>query len=147
MGQNEANVAILKRLREMLVRQREKFDAYLRLLERQKDAITDGDTGKLLAQMEMERSIIAEVKSLRKIIGPLQSLYQAAYPGTESTVPRLKETLVTMGQTIAAHNVRNRQLLRDRMAELRQEITALHAWPRTGPQFAEVSPNLIDITT
>jgi hypothetical protein len=147
MSQNEQNIAILKRLREMLARQRDKFDAYLRLLERQKDAIADGDTGKLLAQVEMERSIIAEVKSLRKVIAPLEALYQAAYPGTESTVPRLKATLETMGHTIEAHNARNRQMLRDRMEELRQEITTLRAWPRTGTQFAEVSPNLIDITT
>jgi lipoate synthase len=147
MSQNEQNVAILKRLREMLVRQREKFDAYLRLLERQKDAIAEGDTGKLLAQVEMEREIIAEVKSLRKVIAPLETLYQAAYPGTENTVPRLKATLETMSRAIAAHNARNRQMLRDRMEELRHEITALRAWPRTGPQFADVSPNLIDITT
>jgi hypothetical protein len=148
MSQNEQNVALLRRLREMLVRQREKFDAYLRLLERQKDAIAQGDSGKLLAQVEMERSIIAEVKSLRRVIAPLESLYQAAYPGTESTVPRLRATLETMGRTIEAHNARNRQMLRDRMEELRQEITALRAWPRrAGAQFAEVSPNLIDITT
>jgi hypothetical protein len=147
VSNKEQNVAILTRLREMLARQRDKFEAYLRLLERQKDAIAGGDTGKLLEQVEMERSIIAEVKSLRKVIAPLETLYQAAYPGTENTVPRLKATLETMGQAIAAHNARNRQMLRARMEELRQEITALRAWPRTAPQFTDVSPNLIDITT
>jgi len=147
MSQNEKNVAILKRLREMLARQRDRFDAYLRLLERQKDAIDERDTGKLLDQVEMERSIIAEVKSLRKVIAPLEALYQAAYPGTENTVPRLQATLDVMAQTIAAHNARNRQMLRDRMQELRQEINALHAWPRATPQFSAVSPNLVDITT
>jgi hypothetical protein len=147
MGQSEQNVAILRRLREMLVRQREKFDAYLRLLEQQSDSIAEGDTGKLLAQVEMEQSIIAELGSLRKVIAPLESLYKAAYPGTESTVPRLKATLETMGQAIAAHNARNRKMLRVRMEELRQEITTLRTWPRAGSPFAEISPNLIDITT
>jgi hypothetical protein len=146
MSGSDDNVAILTRLRAMLVRQREKFDAYLRLLERQREAIDGGDTGKLLAQVEMEREIIAEVNSLQKVIAPLETLYNAAYPGTELTVPRLKATLESMGRTIAAHNVRNRQLLRDRMDELRQEITALRAWPRTPSAFADVSPNLIDIT-
>ncbi len=147
MSENEQNVAILRRLREMLARQRDRFDAYLRLLERQKNAIDERDTGRLLEQVEMERSIIAEVKSLRKVIAPLEALYQAAYPGTEDTVPQLQATLDTMGKTIAAHNARNRQMLRDRMQELRQEINALHAWPKTAPQFSTVSPNLVDITT
>ncbi len=84
----EKNVAVLKRLRAMLARQREKFDAYLRLLECEGEAIENGDSEKLLAQVEMEKSIIAEIFTLKRVIAPLESLYQAAYPaGTEIDDP------------------------------------------------------------
>jgi hypothetical protein len=148
MDRIEQNVADLKRLREMLARQREKFGAYLHLLECEDDSIEKGDAEKLLAQVEMEQSIIAEIFSLKKVIAPLEALYQAAYPqGTEATIPRLKSTLETMGAEILAHNGRNRQRLRERMDDMRREISSLRAWPRTASPFAGVTPGLIDITT
>ena len=66
---------------------------------------------------------------------------------TESTVPRLKSTLDAMAQQVIAHNASNRHLLKARMNDLRQEISSLRAWPKTGSPFAEAVPSLIDITT
>jgi hypothetical protein len=143
----EQRIAILTRLRDMLQRQREKFGAYLALLEQEELSIKQGDAEKLLAQVEMEQSIIAEIFTLKKVIAPLETLYQAAYPGAESTIPLLKKTLESMGTRIIAHNARNRQLLSRRMEDLRAEITSLRAWPHAGSPFVEVVPNLVDITT
>jgi hypothetical protein len=144
----EHNVAVLKRLRDMLTRQREKFGSYLHLLECESESIQAGDSEKLLAQVEMEQAIIAEIFSVKKVIAPLEALYQAAYPGgSEATIPRLKSTLEAMGSEILAHNGRNRQRLRERMNDMRREITSLRAWPRSASPFAEVTPGLIDITT
>jgi hypothetical protein len=145
MNTTEEKIAILKRLRDMLVRQRGRFQQYLDLLEREKDSIAKGDAETLLAQVEMEQSIIAEIFTLRKVIAPLEALYQAAYPGTEDTVPRLKSALASMGTEIAARNAHNRRMLKDRMDDLRAEIGALRTWPRTA--FAAPAPSIIDITT
>jgi flagellar biosynthesis/type III secretory pathway chaperone len=148
MGTIEQNVAVLKRLRDMLARQREKFGSYLHLLECEGEAIEKGDSEKLLAQVEMEQSIIAEIFALKRVIAPLESLYQASYPaGTEATVPRLQSMLETMGAEILARNGRNKQKLRERMEEMRREITSLRTWPKTASPYAEVTPGLIDITT
>jgi len=145
----EHNVAVLKKLRDMLARQREKFGAYLQLLECEGQSIELGDTEKLLAQVEMEKSLIADIFTLRKVIAPLEAIYQSAYPaGTESTVPRLNSTLDAMGTEIISRNAKNRQRLRERMEELRLEITSLRAWPRAASSFAAAAaPGLIDITT
>jgi hypothetical protein len=147
MDQTSQKIAILKRLREMLQRQREKFQAYLTLLEQQESSIRNDEPEKLLAQAEMEQSIIAEIFTLKKVIEPLETLYQAAYPLTESTVPRLKATLETMAQQVFAHNASNRHLLKTRMNDLRQEISSLRSWPKSVSPFAEVVPSLVDITT
>jgi hypothetical protein len=147
MEQSDQKVAVLKRLREMLVRQREKFSSYLQLLEKEEESIRRGDSDRLIAQVELERSIIADIFTLKKVITPLETLYQAAYPETESTIPRLKATLEAMSSEVVAHNARNRALLRDRMEELRKEIGSLRAWPRDGASFAEVVPRMVDITT
>jgi hypothetical protein len=148
MGTIEQNVAVLKRLRDMLARQREKFGAYLHLLECEGEAIEKGDSEKLLAQVEMEQSIIAEIFTLKKVIVPLESLYEAAYPaGSETTIPRLKSVVEAMGAEVLAHNRAHRQKLKERMEEMRRVITSLRAWPKAASPYAEVTPGLIDITT
>jgi len=143
----EQKVALLKRLREMLQRQREKFQGYLVLLEQEESSINRGDADMLLAQVEMEKSIIADIFSLTKVIGPLETLYQTAYPQMEQTVPRLKATLEKMSEQVIAHNAKNRALLRARMDELRLEIASLRTWPRSTSSFSPVAPGLVDITT
>jgi flagellar biosynthesis/type III secretory pathway chaperone len=144
----EHNVAVLKRLREMLARQRQKLGDYLQLLECEGDSIERGDTERLLAQVGMEKSLIADLFTLKKVIEPLEGLYQAAYPaGSEESVPKLQNLLEDMGTEIIVRNARNRQRLRERMEELRAEIAGLRAWPKAASPFAPVSPNLIDITT
>jgi len=144
----EGNVAVLKRLREMLARQREKLGEYLRLLECEGDSIDRGDAARLLEQVSVEKSLIADIFTLKKVIEPLQSLYQACYPtGSENTVPRLQQALETMGTEIMVRNARNRQRLRERMEELRGEITSLRAWPRAASPFTPAAPSLIDIST
>ena len=143
----EQKVALLKRLREMLQRQREKFQGYLVLLEQEESSIAKGDADTLLTQVEMEKSIIADIFALKKVIEPLETLYQAAYPRTEQTVPRLKATLEKMSEQVIAHNEKNRALLRARMDDLRLEIASLRAWPRVSSGFAQPTPGLVDITT
>ncbi|HVO40486.1 MAG TPA: flagellar export chaperone FlgN [Spirochaetia bacterium] len=141
----EQKVAILKRLREMLRQQREKLQGYLRLLEQEEKSIHRGDAESLLAQVEMEKSIIADIFALKKVIQPLESLYQSAYPRAEETVPKLRATLEKMGEQVIAHNAKNRALLRDRMEELRVEIASLRSWPKS--TFREAAPRLVDIST
>ena len=45
-----------------------------------------------------------------------------------------------MGAEILAHNRKNRQLLKQRMEEMRREITSLRTWPKAASPYAEVVP-------
>jgi len=131
----------------MLLRQRERFQSYLAILEQQERDIAAGDAEKLLSHVELEQSVIADIFTLRKVIAPLQELYQAAYPEPEQTIPPLSRTLEKMGTQVIERNARNKALLKRSMELLRQEIGSLRAWPRAGSPFAEVVPSLVDITT
>jgi hypothetical protein len=142
------NEAVVKRLREMLLRQREKFRLYLLLLEREEISIREGDAEKLRAQAELESSIIAEIHSLRKVISPLEDLHHAAYPGGTGAVPDLQVSLDRLKEQVMARNLRNRALLKERMEDLRLEISGLRSRPRIGAVFAAAAePRLVDITT
>jgi len=54
MNETSQKIAILKRLREMLMRQREKCQADLALLEHEETSIRNGEPETLLLQAEME---------------------------------------------------------------------------------------------
>jgi flagellar biosynthesis/type III secretory pathway chaperone len=145
--ETDRRTSILKRLREMLLRQREKFQSYLELLEQEHASITEGDVESLQVQVELERTVIAEIRNLGRVIRPLEDLYQIAYPEREDTVPALKAVLEKMGAQVKERNTRNKAALKEKMDELRREISGLRAWPRAASPYAEVTPSLVDITT
>ena len=148
MDTTERNAAVLVRLREMLVRQRRKFASYLDVLEREEEAIREGDADRIAAFVELEGAVIADISTLKKVIDPLEDLYQAAWPGREPAVTELKATLERMSAEVIEKNAANRALLRRKMDEMRQEIASLRRWPRPPSALAAAAaPNLVDIMT
>jgi hypothetical protein len=148
MDATDANAAVLVRLRGMLVRQRGKLASYLRLLEREEEAIRGGDADRLAACVELEGAVIADLFTLKKVIDPLEDIYRAAWPAREASVSDLKATLDRMSAEVIEKNTANRALLRAKMDELRREIASLRRWPRRPPAFAAAeAPTLVDIVT
>lgn len=148
MDATDGDVAVLDRLREMLVRQRAKFASYLDVLEREEEAIRAGDADRLASCVELEASVIADLYALKKVIDPLQDLYHAAWPEREPSVTELKATLERMSAEVIERNAANRALLRRTMDEMRAEIASLGRWPRPRSAFAAAeAPSLVDIMT
>jgi hypothetical protein len=133
----EQRVAILRRFRELLIQQRDRFRSYLEALDSQQAVIESGDADALLAHVELEERIVADIFSIQKVIDPLDKMYRALVPaagggpqpqGAEE-VSGLKAALENLKVEAAARSVRNRDLLLKRMTEIRTEITALRDNP------------------
>jgi len=135
-------VTVLKRFKELLKAQRDRFSAYLDTLDRQKDVIERGSADDLLHHVELEEKIVADIFSIQKVIDPLEKLYQSAK--TESPpkgkplaakqsdgeeVISLKQALDGLKAEAVVRSERNRELLTKRMAELRSEIKTLRSNP------------------
>lgn len=125
----QRRVAILKRFREMLSKQRDRFRDYLDVLDKQKDTIVAGDTDKLVAQVEIEEAIVSDIFAIQKVIDPLENLYREARGGAEGEIPDLKANLEELKTEVAARSERNRSLLKAHMEELRTEIQKLRNNP------------------
>ncbi len=122
-------VAVLKRFRELLVQQRDKFRDYLTVLDKQKDVIEKGDADALSAHVEIEEGIVSEILAIQKVVDPLESLYRNVYPEREAEVPRLKQALEELKTEAVARSKRNRELLSKRMDDVRSEIRSLRGNP------------------
>jgi len=79
-------VAILKRFRELLCQQRDRFRQYLTVLDKQKDVIENGDTDQLMAHVELEEQIVGDIFAIQKVIDPLEAMYQAAFPAGNTAI-------------------------------------------------------------
>jgi len=142
-------VAVLKRFRELLSRQRDKFRNYLELLDRQRTDIETGDVDALVAHVEVEQGIVAEIFAVQKVIDPLEDMYRAAYAGAEPEgVPELRTTLVELRDEVAARNAENRALLHQRMDMLRHEIMSVNNpyAKRRSVYAGQPEPRSLDIT-
>jgi hypothetical protein len=144
-------VALLRRFRELLLRQKERFQSYLSALEKQQAVIESGSAEELLSHVELEGQIVADIFSIQKVIDPLEDMYQAAIPFSPADdVPALKSALENLKNQVTTQSAHNRDLLSSRMAEIRAEITSLRNNPFASQARSmyqnSVSASLVDIS-
>jgi hypothetical protein len=144
-------VALLRRFRELLIRQKERFQGYLAALEKQQAVIESGSAEELLAHVELEEQIVADIFSIQKVIDPLEDMYQAAIPVSPADdVPALKSALENLRNQAAIRFAQNKDLLSSRMAQMRAEIKSLRDNPFVNQVRSmyqnSVSASLVDIS-
>ena len=163
-------VAVIKRFRELLQTQRDRFQTYLNTLDKQKEVIQKGTTDDLLRHVELEEKIVADIFSIQKVIDPLEKMYQSTRLNSvpmeksvkgragsgesksgkiksgEDEVFSLKEALDGLKAEAIIRSERNRELLSKRMAELSSEIKSLKRNSYTRRKFDNgPTPSLIDL--
>jgi len=163
-------VAIIRRFKELLKAQRDRFNAYLNALDKQKDVIEQGTTDDLLRHVELEEKIVEDIFSIQKVIDPLEKMYQSIRVENpigsglntggsksgglksgerqtgEEEVSSLREALDGLRAEAVIRSGRNRDLLSKRMAELRSEIKSLRSKGYAIRKFdSGPEPSLVDL--
>jgi len=161
-------VAVIKRFKELLTAQRDRFRAYLDALDKQKEVIEKGSADDLLLHVELEEKIVEDIYSIQKVIDPLEELYHSIAPEiahehsptgaglkagethagekSEEEVSGLKKALESLKNEAVVRSGVNRELLAKRMTELRSEIKSLRGslYARR-PRDTATVPTQIDI--
>ncbi len=143
--------AVLRRLREHFLAQRNRFQDYLSLLDEEKDSIERGDGRLLERQVEMESTIVGEIYAFQKVIDPLEQLYSelvvpSSVPEAEEDIPALRDSLSKLRDKVLLSNERNQQLLKERMTEIQGSIEQIRIPSRKGsPYGASDAPSMIDL--
>ena len=147
-SKSQGRVAILKRLKDHLLHQRNKFESYLELLDKEEDSIKSGNLESLQVQVELEKGIVEEIYAFQKVIDPLQDLYRVAYPTPDPEMPSIETSLEHLKVQILSHNEHNRALLREALSSLREEIKSLKMPSQAKSPYGDVeAPSVIDIHT
>ncbi|MFW5741909.1 MAG: flagellar biosynthesis protein FlgN [Spirochaetota bacterium] len=140
-------VRILRRYREALVRQRDRFRDYLLVLEARG---AGGDPAEELEfHVELEASIVREISSFERTIEPLETLYRAHDSEGAQEIPALREALVKTRDEVLRRTQGNREVLRDQLDAIRREISSLrvlHTGHHSFAGAAPAGPAVVDVT-
>jgi len=149
-GELNQRIAVIKRFKELLKAQRERFLEYLDSLEKQKDVIQRGTADEVMHHVELEEKIITDIFSIQKVIDPLEEMYHSTRQDTSrpelDEVSGLKDTLENLKGEAVIRSERNKELLSQRLIEIRSEIKSLRSNPYTRRRISNiVTPTQIDI--
>jgi hypothetical protein len=149
-GELTQRMAVVKRFKELLEQQRERFRSYLAELDRQRLAIGTGSADEIIAHVELEEQIVEDIFSIQKVIDPLEIMYNAAGPYLPTNdVSALKAALEDLKIQAAARSGQNRDLLSGRMADINSEIQAIKNNPfiskARNALYQNAVPSLVDI--
>lgn len=141
-------VRILRRYREALVRQRDRFRRYLQVLETRGGG---GDPSEELEfHVELEASIVKEISSFERTIEPLETLYRAHDPEGAEEIPALREALARTRDEVLLRTEHNQQILRQQLEAIRREVSSLKVLHAGRPSFsgsaAPSAPAVVDVT-
>jgi hypothetical protein len=152
-----ARVAVLKRYRGLLSEQRDRFQSYVTVLEKQTAAIESAAGGSdaavsaqsLIAHVDIEERLVADILAVQKTIAPMRIMYRAAYPDREEPeISALSRSIGSLKAEAQKNLEKNRLLLQTKMLTLRKELKTLQANPflKWRSVYAQGrTPTLIDI--
>lgn len=122
----DERVALLRKFRSLLEQQRNKFQEYLNVLEKQQDSINSQNAEKLIAHTELEQQVVRNIASLQKVIVPMQKMYKAAvsmaHTAEENSITQIQNELNTLQDKVLKQNQINRDLLRSHIETIRSQI-------------------------
>ncbi|MDR1216439.1 MAG: flagellar biosynthesis protein FlgN [Treponema sp.] len=128
----QKRVAVIKRFRELLCEQRERFRSYLNILDKQKPVIEKGSAEDILSHIEIEEKMLSDIFSIQKVLTPLEPLYRTSIKTVEAPdVAKIQSALENLKTEASLKVKQNRDTLEIRMNELKEQMEVLRSNPYT----------------
>lgn len=124
----DERVAVLKRFKILLETQRNKFQEYLNVLEKQASSIETEDAESLKIHTEIENEVVNNIKNLQKVIVPMSELYRSSSKDNfssqeeEKHLDDLQKDLSVLKEKVQHQNEKNRALLKVKMTKIKTQI-------------------------
>lgn len=99
---------IAKRIRKNLEDQKIKLEEYLNVLESQEEDIEVQNPDKLLAHIELEKNIIDELSSFKKMLIPLEEYYDDLPFKRDGSIDILKKNIDSLTENVNKKSEKNK---------------------------------------
>lgn len=123
----DERTALLRRFRSLLEQQRAKFREYLRVLEEQEKTIQSESSEAMLIHTELEQQIASNIISLQKVIKPIETMYNDAFPSGSGAqeIPHLQADLQSLQRQVLERNRKNRELLQIHIGQIKERLSSI----------------------
>lgn len=122
----DERIAILKRYRALLEQQRNKFQEYLNVLEKQSDALSDRKAENAATHAQIEDQLVSQLAHLQKVISPMEKLYEEKHVSSmafdQDPIPDLKNELNRLRERVLMQNLQNREMIQERLIETKPAV-------------------------
>lgn len=122
-------VAIVKRFKALLISEKNKFQEYLTVLEKQGASIESEDSGAIGTYTKIENSIVGSITNLQKVVVPFYKMYRKAVSAsstdaaTESgEVDKIEVELASLKEKVLEQNQKNRSILVSHLESIQKQI-------------------------
>ena len=137
---------LIKKIRNNLVSQKERLTTYLKVLDEENNDIKTQDADKLLEHISIEKSIIEELNSFKKILEPLDLIYNNSPYKKDDIISNLKSKLEQLTSNIKDKQDINIELLTNTVNSIGlklQEVSAQNK--KNKPTYNNIQSAYVDI--
>jgi hypothetical protein len=137
---------LAKRIRNNLVSQKNKLEEYLKVLENEKDDINSNNADKLIEHINLEKNIIDDLNDFKKILEPLEKMYDDSPYKKDENLFKLKSSLEKLTNEVKLQSHDNKlklDVVLDKVkADLKETTAKTRMFKNT---YGEVSTRLVDL--
>lgn len=136
---------IAKRIRENLIAQKERLSKYLEVLESEEKEIISKDADKLLCHIEVEKNIIDELNSFKKILEPLEKMYMASPYKKDGSVLLLRESINKITNQVNIKSQKNKIQLDSVIKDMKVNINSKSKINISKNTYGKIESHFVDI--
>lgn len=143
----DGRVAVIRRYRRLLELQKDRLDAYLRVIDHREAALAEGSFDNMETYTELEQDAIRGIMTVQRCIEPLKILYLELHPRGSEEIIALEARLERLRQEVIARNEASRLALRTQADVLKAELAKLRTRKQPASLFAGAgSATMVDIS-
>ncbi len=138
---------LITKIRENLLEQRKRLQDYLEILESEKRDISKKDINGLESHIVLEKRIIEELESFKKVLAPMELVYYNSPYKKDTLIKQLTESINRLAGSVKEKSRLNTDELDTILTKLKADINSKdrkRAAERTG--YGLVEPVLVDIS-
>ena len=124
--------------------QKRKLEEYLKILEDESEDIVKSDADKLVKHIELEKNIISELSSFKKILDPLEKIY-TSLPDSDMSITELRVNIEKLSGHVQEKSLENRDKLEVLLSNVKTELKQKSKDTFSKSVIHEVHSNLVDV--
>ncbi|MBN2545458.1 MAG: hypothetical protein JXB50_06660 [Spirochaetes bacterium] len=133
------------RIRNNLLEQRKRLEDYLLVLDKEHEDISIQDPDKLIEHINLEKNIINELVSFKKILGPLEIIYYGSPYKKDTDILNMKNKIDSLVDKVKVKSKENKEKLTSVMEKIKTDIKELKKKGLENKVYNNVDSKILDL--